>query len=649
MNKKFLAAVIACLIMLAASSQTLFTYGKNAVSSKEFLRAYNKNNTQPVTNKAKAIDDYLQLYIKSRLKIKEAYDRGYDTLPHLKQEVENLRNQIADNYMTDPDVMNKMKAEAFQRSQKDVRAAHIFIAFRKDNSSPLDTDAANKKRDEVLMRLQKGEDFMKVAQELSDDPSAKTNKGDLGFITVFTLPYEFENAIYNTPAGKYAAPVRSKMGYHIFKKISERKAAGKIKAQQILLAIPPGSDDKTKKQIAARADSLYKRIIAGDNFNLLAGSFSNDYISAVAGGTMPEISVGQFDPSFEAVLWSLAKDGAVSKPFQTTHGWHILKRVSRKSVVTDVNNKTNMQEIQQRITTDGRWKTSDKFIYDKVVAKAGFKKFTYDDAAMWAMADSVLDLKPMTTLGYTIKATTPMFSIGESVYDATAFVNYANLYRYKQDGSGAKPHTDVRDEWINYSIVQYYKQHLEDFNEDFRNQMTEFADGNLFFEIMQQEIWNKAQSDTAALVNQYEKNKKNYVWKQSADAVLFFCADQNTAKAVYDKVKASPANWKTITDQFGEKVIADSSRYEWNQLPNLGTATPKAGSVLSPLINTNDNTASFAYVINVYAQPTPRSYAEAKGLVINDYQILLEQQWDEQLRKKYPVVIDQKILAEISK
>jgi peptidyl-prolyl cis-trans isomerase SurA len=648
MNKKSLIAIIACFLVLNASAQTLFTYGKYSVDAKDFLRAYNKNNTQAVTNKAKAINDYLDLFIKSRLKIQEAYERRYDTLPQIKTEVENLRTQIAESYMTDPEMATRLTKEAFQRSLKDIHVAHIFISFR-NATGAVDTVAAQRKKDEVLQRLQKGDDFLLVAQQNSDDPTARNNKGDLGYITVLTLPYEFENAIYATVVGKYSSIIRSKIGYHIFKNLDERKAVGKIKAQQILLAIPPGSDDAEKKQIAARADSLYKKIMAGENFNRLASAFSNDYISAAAGGVMPDIGVGQFDPVFENVLWSLAKDDAVSKPFLTAHGWHIVKRISLKPVITDAKDRSNMQDLQQRIMTDNRWKSSRDFIYQQVMAKAGYKKYPYDDAALWNMSDSVLDLKPMLPIGRTIIATTPMFSIGDSIYNATAWVNYANTYRFRQDGSGAKPHEQVREEWVQFAMINYYKDHLEGFNEEFKNQMEEFKDGNMFFEIMQQEIWNKAQNDSAALLALYEKNKSNYLWKQSAEAVVFFCSDETIAKTAYEEVKKDPAGWRKVAEKYSEKIVVDSSRYEWSQLPNLDKMIPKAGMITTPLLNKTDNTASFAYILKTYPQPAQRSFNEAKGLVINDYQSALEQQWNEKLKKKFPVVIDQKVLAEISK
>lgn len=649
MNRKnLIVLLILCGSLLPASAQTLFTYGPYKADAKDFLRAFNKNNTQITGNKAQAMRDYLDLYIKSKLKVREAYERRYDTLLSIRTEVENLRAQIAEGFMTDPEIINRLQKEAFQRSLKHIRVAHIFISFRSNTSRP-DTLAALKKTEQAIARLQKGEDFGKLAKELSDDPAAKTNNGEIGFVTVFTLPYEFENAIYATAPGKITAPIRSKIGYHIFKNLEERKSPGKMKARQILLAFPPDATDKVKQQIAGLADSLYKRLLAGDAFATLATTFSNDYISAANGGLMPDLSVGQYDPLFEKNLWSLAKDGAISKPFQTSHGWHILKRESVKPPVTDPANKDNLQDLQQKIIADSRWKASKDHIYKQVKDKAGVKIFLQNDEGFNAYSDSLLDHKPMQEAGRNLNASTPVFSIGTEVYDLSAWYNYATVYRFRPDGSGAKSHDQVREEWLQYAMFEYYKKHLEEFNEEFRNQMSEFRDGNLFFEVMQQEVWTKAQADTTALLALYEKNKKQYTWQQSADVVIFFCSDPSIAQTIHDKVKANPADWKKITDQYSEKVLADSSRYEWSQIPNLNKQVPKAGMMTAPVVNQSDNTASFAYIFNAYPQLLQRSFNEAKGIVINDYQGILEKEWEEVLKKKYPVKVDEKVFSEIIK
>ena len=154
MNKKFLITILGCCCILSASAQTLFTYGKYSVDAKDFLKAYNKNNTQPVVNKGKAISDYLDLYVNSRLKIREAYDRRYDTLAQIKMEVENLRTQISESYMNDPELITRMQKEAFARSQKDIHIAHIFISS-KNISGVIDTTSARRKKDHRVCRKAK--------------------------------------------------------------------------------------------------------------------------------------------------------------------------------------------------------------------------------------------------------------------------------------------------------------------------------------------------------------------------------------------------------------------------------------------------------------------------------------------------------------
>ncbi|HSU28279.1 MAG TPA: peptidylprolyl isomerase [Chitinophagaceae bacterium] len=646
MYTRFLLLILLCCGMLTGTAQTLFTYGKYSADAKDFMRAYSKNNTQHTTDKAQAIREYLGLYINSRLKIREAYERGYDTLPQIRGELSNLRSQIVETYMNDPATSARLLKEAFQRSQKDIHVAHIFISL-KSASGKIDSVAAKTKRDEILQRLQKGEDFFTLAEKYSDDPSAKTNKGDMGFITVFTLPYEFENVIYSTAVGKNSNPWRSKIGYHIFRNLGERKALGKIKAQQILLAIPPGADDEKKKMLAQLADSLYKLIKNGAVFPELAATYSNDYISAANNGIMPDISVGQYDPVFEEQVVSLAKDGDETKPFLTSHGWHIVRRILMKPVITDPNDRINQQEIQQKIVADSRSRASRAFITGVVEKKAGIKKSNFTDAALWAFTDSLLEKKPQPP--NKITESSLLYSIGKKVFTVIDWIAYAQAFRYKQDGSGTKPYADLMADFTEQNLYDYYRDNLEDFNPEFKTQMSEFMDGNLFFEIMQQEIWNKAQADSAALVALFEKNKSKYTWKQSADAVIFFCSEQNIATSVHDQIQSNPASWRKITDSVSEKLVADSSRYEWSQIPGLGKSTPVAGMVTDPLVNKNDNTASLAYIIRIYPDNMPRNYEQAKGLVINDYQELLEENWVANLKKKYPVKINDAVLKSISK
>ena len=118
---------------------------------------------------------------------------------------------------------------------------------------------------------------------------------------------------------------------------------------------------------------------------------------------------------------------------------------------------------------------------------------------------------------------------------------------------------------------------------------------------------------------------------------------------MYNQLKKNPLAWKTASDALAEKVVADSSRYELDQIPNTGTASIQEGTITSPVKNKTDGSVSFAYILKTYAPNMPRNYSEAKGLVINDYQVELEKQWVAELKKKYPVTIDEKVFQQIAK
>lgn len=645
---KKITFIICLLALLSANTQaqTLFSFDHQKVSVQEFLKAFQKNNPTVTKNKTKAIQDYLELYINSRLKIHEATVRGYDTLSQIKTEMANLRSQISGKYMHDQDLLNRLTTEAFQRSQKDIHVAHIFIAFQ-DKNGFNNKAAADKKRDLVLQRLQKGDDFLQVAKELSDDTTSNKNGGDIGYITVFSLPYPFENAVYATPVGKYSTVVASHAGYHIFKNLGERKAMGKIKAQQILLAFPPGIDAAGQQKMKQLADSLYDRLQAGDDFSKLATTFSNDYITANNNGNMPEISVGMYAPSFEEKLATLKKDGAISRPFKTAYGWHIVKRIAVTPVVSDAENEANKLALQEKIKADSRWDHSQDFIFDIVKNKIGMKNYPIPDPLLWSYTDSILNKKPMPPAGRKIQSTDPLLTIGDSTLTIGDWIKYAQTHRFKKDGSGPENLVTVKNNFFKQSMLDYYQSHLEKYNEKFGSQMKEFKDGNLFFEMMQREIWNKAQTNLSALQEIYQKNKSKFQWGKSVDAIIFYCTSLSAANTAHALIQKDPIDWRDIVNKYSNQIIVDSTRLEWSQIQSLKNTTPTKGLLTKPVVHISDNSASFAYILQVFDKPTPRSFEESKGMLVNMYQQTLEENLDRQLRKKYPVTIHQKELDKI--
>ena len=100
MKKLFLFTAFSFFISITYC-QTLFTYGKHSVSENDFLRAYNKNKT-PTIDKKQALKDYLDLYVKFKLKVQAAKDMQLDTLPSLQSDLQNLsrlRNWLKYTYL----------------------------------------------------------------------------------------------------------------------------------------------------------------------------------------------------------------------------------------------------------------------------------------------------------------------------------------------------------------------------------------------------------------------------------------------------------------------------------------------------------------------------------------------------------------------
>ena len=631
---KKLATAFFVLASLAGSAQTLARYGSDSITVSEFLRAYKKNNAGPKNEKA--LRDYLDLYLNSRLKILEARNLRMDTLPQLLSDLDNLRQQILPSYLTDKEAWARLIDEAEARSKKDIHLAHIFIA-----SSPAgDTAAAAARANDALARLKKGEDFMAVARAVSDDPSAKANGGDLGWITVFSLPYSLENLAYATPTGRNSGIYRSRTGYHIFKNLGERTSRGRVKAAQILIAFPPGATEADKAGAKKLADSVYGRIRKGDDFGRLASHFSNDLVSASANGQIPEFGVGEYEAAFENAVFSLPKDGAVSAPFQTAHGWHIVKRLSLKPGF-------DREGIRAKVEGNDRMATTKSALVKKMLVPGTYTPMLSDLQGLYLYTDSVFNYKPAGR-PLAIDPSTNLFKLGERVVTISDWISYGQTFRYKPDGSGFKAYPVLWDEFVEATAIDYYQNHLEQYNEDFRLQLNEFRDGNLFFEIMQQEVWGPAQTDSAALQQYYESNRAKYTWKPSADAVIFYGSDAVSTNAFYRELRSKPKSWRSVLMAYSEKIAADSARFELSQLPK-GSVSLSREMLTPPVTNKSDNTSSFAYIIRTYPAGGQRSFAEARGLVITDYQNELEAKWLAALKRKYPVQVNQAVLNALVK
>ncbi len=639
--RTLLAMTAALLLQGYTQAQTLFTYGKHTVSSDEFIRAFRKN-TEPGTITDASVRKYLDLYIRFKLKVQDAYALHLDTVVNKQEDVATFRKQIEDQYMFDPALMARLVAEAKERGKKEIRLSHIFIPFKAEfaqnpgstliiNSE--DKEVARQKAEKAYAQLLAGENFIKVARVFSADSSVQMNGGDLGFITVFTLPYPLESVAYSLPLNGFSKPFASDKGFHILLKTAERATSGMMQVQQILISFDREAGTPARQNAARLTDSLYTLLHAGASFDDLARAYSYDMVSAPGGGVLPPLTVGNYDPAFEEKVFALTKDGQISTPFETALGFHLVRRM--RQIPPDSSGFGTMS-WEQAILQDRRGKLPQIAFEQEAIQTVGLKSLVKDLPEFFRYSDSTI--QGFQAYSPVFNQKTVLVQVNESSYNMVDWIGFAQSRVVNRTQEG---YQQLWDDFKRAVAADYYRRNMEKYNIAYRNQIKEFTEGNLLFEIMERKIWSQASMDTTALKKYYSANKLKYQWGKSADVIIFSGSDSAVAATTRLEVMANPSRWRTLVEISGGRIVGDSARMDWklvqpeNAVMMNNTATPV-------VVNGLDKTASFNYIVKTYPKPSQKSFAEAKMQVINDYQVVLEERWINVLKSQYPIKVDEK-------
>ncbi len=379
-------------------------------------------------------------------------------------------------------------------------------------------------------------------------------------------------------------------------------------------------------------------------FDNLARTYSNDYVSAQSGGVMPDFGTGKFDPVFENAIYNLPKDGDYSKPFKTAYGYHIVKRLGREPVGTDRNDPNVLQQIGDQIRNDSRNERVKDVFVQSILSRIGYREEPVNKKLLFSLTDSVLN--GATTSNKQVNEKTPLHRFSKQVIKVGDFWRFAqearsqNLFRGK-DAEG------LLKEYVKATAIEYYRDHLEEYDAAFNNQLMEFKDGNLLFEAMEKNIWNKSAQDTLGLIGYYNANKQKYLWDASADAIVVTASNKQLADELSTKIKARPTAWRDTIMVYSEMVQADSNRYVLTDLPAPENTRFAPGVCTVPTAAGSEGAMVFSYIVQLYPAGQQRSFDEARGFVINDYQHVLEEKWIADLKRKYPVTMNEKVWQQV--
>lgn len=626
------------------TKEVLFTINEKPYYTDEFSRIYRKNLDLVKDDTQKDLNQYLDLFIGYKLKVNKAYKLGLQNNAPYQNELKSYRTQLAKTYFNDTKITQALIEEAYARLQKEIRASHILVLVD-ENATAEDTLKAYKKIEDIRKKALAGEDFDALAVQYSEDPSAKENKGDLGYFSAFRMVYPFENAAYNTPKGEISKVIRTRFGYHILKIYDVRANRGEITVAHIMI-LNPKPEDTDKDKAKNTINDIYKKLQQGEKFEDLAKQFSEDKSSSSKGGVLNKFGSGQLSSEeFENTAFSLVNVGDISKPFQSQFGWHIVKLIEKHPIKTMEEMKP---ELEAKIGKDDRSKKITASLNEKLRKKYTFKR---DDKQFAAMSKLLNDdfyegkwKAPETFNNATL------LTINAKKIDDKTFLEFVD--RQQKAGSKTKPVSKLTNElynkFLDEQLTAYYDDNLENDNPEFANVMEEYRDGLLLFDLMEKEIWDRAKTDTLGLKNFYEAHKAEHMWKKRVDVIV-------ASSTKMDMIKKAQALMKK-----GAEPQAIKEKLNVGNVVNImtnGGIFEEGSDALPKTMKYNVGVSEIFkegeyYFVTDVKKIIPegvKSLDECKGKIVNDYQQNLEQGWVDDLKKEFTVKVNNDVFDKIKK
>ncbi len=227
-----------------------------------------------------------------------------------------------------------------------VKARYIFIKPKPEVPIEEREAEALKKIEDIRKRIvDDGEDFEAVAKEVSEDPGSAPQGGDLGCFGKGQMVPEFEEAAFALEPGQISEPIKTDFGYHLIQ-VYDKPSDDQVCARHILIRVDKSPDqeavDKAKEEAKQKADEVWSRLEAGEDFATVAKEVSDDTQTAEKGGDLGWVFKGQMGDAFDNIAFSL-EPGEISKPFEMNGGYAIVQ-VEEK----DPNHPVDEQEAQAR-------------------------------------------------------------------------------------------------------------------------------------------------------------------------------------------------------------------------------------------------------------------------------------------------------------
>ena len=622
------------ILAIAKGDPVLMTINGKDIKLSEFEYLYHKNNQQQIEKET--LEQYVDRFVLYKQKVADAEAAGIDTTSLFIKEFEGYQKDLAAPYITEDTTYRwQFIQEAYDRYKQQIDIDHFMLPV----GSAAETMANMNRMDSIRNCVLNGEKWEDLVDKYSSDPSKTRNHGHYGFISSLMFPYDFENVAYSTPVGEVSKPFATKYGVHMIR-VNGKRDREDVHAKHILKLFPHGATDEQKAACKAQMDSIYALLQAGADFEELAKKESQDG-SANRGGDLGWFGRGRMVPPFEKVAFELA-DGAISEPFATQYGYHIIKKVAhgiqplsqlRPAIENSFKHDDRDKLIQERRLSD--WKA--KYNYSVNPEAIDYITNALNSAGKFDSAFVAQTIKgcklPLMTYGN--NESLPVMSLLPQLNNKAVFTNL----------SAAKDYLMSRiDNMADAALQDYNANELVKSNPEYRNLLNEYRDGMLLFEISNRRVWKAAGKDTAGLEKYFAENRGKYNWDEPHFKGIILSAKNDT---ILNMVKADMATMAsdTLTDALHEKYGSDirMERMVVKQGENA------LADYLAFHVGEKPERKGYSecMILEGGVISQPQEMSDVRGAVTSDYQDVLDQLWKKELAKKYPAKINKKVLKQV--
>ena len=624
------------ILAIAKGDPVLMTINGKDIKLSEFEYLYHKNNQQQVEKET--LEQYVDRFVLYKQKVADAEAAGIDTTEVFIKEFEGYRKDLAAPYMVEDTTYHwQMVTEAYERYKKEIDIDHFMLPL---GSTPEATEESMALMDSIRNCVLAGERWETLVDQYSSDPSKTRNHGHYSYISAGMFPYSFENVVYSTPIGEVSRPFKTPYGVHMIR-VNNTRDRNDAHAKHILRLFPQDPTPEQKAQCKAEIDSIYAVLLSGANFEEVAKACSQDG-SARNGGELGWFGRGRMVQPFENIAFDLP-DGAISEPFETQFGYHIIKKVAhgvaplselRSGIENAISRDERAGMIRERRLSDLKNKynfslnTAFESFLDQTLGNNASK---YDSAYVAQnIANSAMQL-----FTYGKKQSVLVSALAPVLNTKTQFVTGEDAKKYilsQVDGLAEKALTD------------YHSRELVESNPEYRNLINEYRDGMLLFEISNRRVWKAANKDTVGLEQYFAAHRDNYNWTEPHFKGIILSAKNDTVlNLVKADMKVMAAD--TLTDGLHHKYGSDIRMERMVVKKGENTLADYLGFHEGEKPERKGYTEFMILEGGVIEQP--EEMADVRGAVTSDYQDVLEQRWKEELAAKYPAKINKKVLKQV--